>query len=114
MPQYPGNGAPQFPEQGVNPYGMSNGFGPNPTEKNWMGITALVCGCLILLCGIFTGIPAIIFGAMGMRAAGRGEATNKGMAIAGVVLGVISVAMTIFAIATGSLQATIDSINNAN
>ncbi|WP_366179820.1 DUF4190 domain-containing protein [Actinomyces timonensis] len=114
MPQYPGGGAPQYPEQGVNPYGMPNGFGPNPTEKNWMGITALVCGCLILLCGILTGIPAIVFGAMGISAAGRGEATNKGMAIAGLVLGVVSVAATIFVILSGGLQGTIDSINNAS
>ena len=113
-PQIPGNGMPQYPGQGVNPYGMPNGFGPDPTGKNWMGITALVCGCLIFLCGLFTGIPAIIFGALGMSAAGRGEATNKGMAIAGLVLGVISVALTIYALATGSLQEAIDSINNAN
>lgn len=51
-PQIPGNGMPQYPGQGVNPYGMPNGFGPDPTGKNWMGITALVCGCLIFLCGL--------------------------------------------------------------
>ncbi|QKD79672.1 MULTISPECIES: DUF4190 domain-containing protein [Actinomyces] len=112
-PQYPGNGVPQFPDQGLNPYGMPNGFGPNPTEKNWMGITALVCGCLVLLCGLFTGIPAIIFGAMGMNAAGRGEATNRGMAIAGLVLGVISVVMTIIWIALGGFEGVFDSVNNA-
>ncbi|GAV93266.1 hypothetical protein ADENT20671_0006 [Actinomyces denticolens] len=112
-PQIPGNGMPQYPGQGVNPYGMPNGFGPDPTGKNWMA--SLRSSALPHLpVRSLHGDPAIIFGALGMSAAGRGEATNKGMAIAGLVLGVISVALTIYAIATGSLQEAIDSINNAN
>lgn len=53
-------------------------------EKNY-GTAALVCGILGLFCGgIIFGIGAIILGALGL---GRDE--NTGMAVLGLVLGVI-------------------------
>lgn len=67
------------------PYG---GYAPNPTAKNWMGITSLVLGVLSLCCALFTGIPAIIFGILGINAADKGEANNKGLAIAGIATAV--------------------------
>jgi hypothetical protein len=62
-----------------------------------MGTAALVFGILALLTcwfpvvGLLLGILAIIFGAVGRGRAKRLQATNKGVATAGLVLGVLSV-----------------------
>jgi Domain of unknown function (DUF4190) len=51
----------------------------------WLGVASLVC------CGLFTGIPAIVVGAMALRdiEASRGRLVGKGMAWAGIILGII-------------------------
>ena len=51
----------------------------------------MVCGILSLtgFC-CFTGIPAVICGRIAMKQADRGEAGGKGMALAGVIMGIIS------------------------
>lgn len=60
-----------------------------------MGVAALVLGILaILFCwtavgGIVFGILAIVLGALGAGRARRGQATNRGVAIGGVVTGVL-------------------------
>ena len=40
-------------------------------------------------------------GFLGMQAANEGRATNKGMSIAGIVLGVLSIVLLIVSYATG-------------
>jgi hypothetical protein len=57
--------------------------------RNGMGTAALVLGILSFLCGWILGLLAIIFGAIGIARANRGEATNKGMAVAGLILGIV-------------------------
>jgi len=65
-------------------------YNSNPTEKNFFGTWALVLGILSFVClGLFAGIPAIILGVAGRRAADEGKASNRGMATAGMVLGII-------------------------
>ena len=56
-----------------------------------MAVTAMICGILSLtgFC-CFTGIPAVICGRIAMKQADRGEAGGKGMAFAGVVMGVVA------------------------
>jgi hypothetical protein len=60
-----------------------------------MGTTAMVLGIIAVagFCmyglGVILGILALIFGIIGLKKVGRGEATNRGMALAGVVLGAI-------------------------
>ncbi|MDR0488774.1 MAG: DUF4190 domain-containing protein [Propionibacteriaceae bacterium] len=49
-----------------------------------LGIVSIVT-CL----GFITGIPAIILGAQGQKWAAQGRATNKSMATAGLIMGVI-------------------------
>ena len=79
---------------------VPGGFGPRPDEKNSLGNWALgVAG--FLCCSIFTGIPAIVMGFLGMQAANEGRATNKGMSIAGIALGVLSIVLLIVSYATG-------------
>lgn len=91
---------------------VPGGFGPRPDEKNSLGVWSLCLGIAsFLCCGIVTGIPSIIVGYLGIQAANEGRATNKGMSIAGVVLGAISVVLFIIAVATGALS---DILNNLN
>ena len=55
-------------------------------------IASLILGLTSFLCVLFTGIPAIIFGALGLGdiKGSQGRVMGKGMAITGIVLGSIS------------------------
>jgi hypothetical protein len=69
----------------------------NPTEKNGLGTASLVLGILSMFCFAFlAGIPAIILGVQGRKAASQGLANNAGVATAGMVLGIIGVTLTTF------------------
>ncbi|MBA2472806.1 MAG: DUF4190 domain-containing protein [Pseudonocardiales bacterium] len=89
---------------GQNPpgFGQGSGYGaPGAPPRNGFGIAALVLGLLALvLCwtivgGIVFGILALIFGLLGRARAKRGQATNGGLSVAGIVLGVIGLLLTI-------------------
>ena len=85
--QQPGSGAP--------PYGTP-AQGP---KKNGFGIAALVLGVLSLVTWFFFigglfGLVAIILGFLGRGRAKRGEADNGGMALAGIITGVIGLLLT--------------------
>jgi Domain of unknown function (DUF4190) len=56
------------------------------TSDNWMGIASLVLSLSSLLFGI-TCIPGVIFGHLGLAAARKGKANNRGLALAGVIIG---------------------------
>lgn len=106
-PNNPGGGPGQYP---VQPGGYVPGMSPYSTEKNNLGGWALGLGIAgLVCCGVFTGIPAIILGYNGMQAADQGRATNKGVATAGLVLGVISIVWTIVALSTGLLGKILNS-----
>jgi hypothetical protein len=98
----PAVGAQQFsyPESSMQfypqPYGITYG---NPTEKNGLGIAALVFGFFSFIClGPLVGIPAIILGVMGRRAVDMGRANNRGIATAGMVLGIVGSVLSGFII----------------
>ncbi|WP_448629529.1 DUF4190 domain-containing protein [Cellulomonas soli] len=55
-----------------------------------LGLAGLVLGCLLV-----TGIPAVILGRNAQRAVAAGEANNGGMATAGIILGWVSIALTV-------------------
>ncbi|MCZ4121891.1 DUF4190 domain-containing protein [Streptomyces sp. H39-S7] len=84
-------------------YGQPAG-GP---ARNGFGIAALVLGILsVLMFWLwFAAIPmaviAIVLGILGRRRANRGEATNKGMATAGTVLGAVSIVLLAVLMAAG-------------
>ncbi|MGH3607095.1 MAG: DUF4190 domain-containing protein, partial [Pseudonocardiaceae bacterium] len=89
---------------GANPTGYGNGRGdgtPPGQPRNGFGVAALVLGILALvlswtvLGGIVFGILALIFGLLGRGRAKRGEATNGGLSLAGVVLGIIGLLIAI-------------------
>ncbi|MFE1173198.1 DUF4190 domain-containing protein [Streptomyces sp. NPDC058773] len=69
---------------------------PAPQSRNGMGLTALVLGIVGVVLGLLVilfwlswlpALLAVVFGSIGLSQARRGRATNKGMALTGVVLG---------------------------
>jgi hypothetical protein len=73
---------------------------PKPLNHGY-AVTSLICGIASLTCsGIFTGIPAIILGRMARRkiAESGGRFGGIGMARWGMILGWISVPLTIIQI----------------
>ena len=103
---YGAPGAPTpYPGQfGYGPYGYG-GMPSDPTEKNWMGITALVLGVLSLCCSLLTGVPAVIFGVLGIQEANQGRADNKALSIAGIAL---AVAFTILNFIATAVRAVVN------
>lgn len=79
-------------------YGGQPAWGPAPA--NGLGVAALVLGIIgvVAFCmwglGVILGILALIFGIVGRGRAKRGEATNGGMALAGIILGSVAVVIS--------------------
>lgn len=97
---------PLPPPPGGAPYGAP----PGSARKNGLGTAALVLGVLALLAswtvvlGFLLGIPAVVLGALGRGRAKRGEADNGGVAVAGLVLGLVSLVIAaVLAFAVGSV-----------
>jgi hypothetical protein len=66
-----------------------------------LGVAALVVAIVALISvvgGVVLGVGAVILGFLGWQRATRGEATNGGGAIAGIVLGILSIIEAIVAI----------------
>ena len=63
--------------------------------------------CLVPVVGFVLGLLATVFGGVGLGKANRGEATNKGMAVAGLVLGIITMAVWPVLIAIAAAGAAI-------
>ena len=77
--------------------------------KNSLGVWSLVLGIvgIVLSCGFFAGIPAIITGHLARKAVAQGQANNGGMATAGIVLGwIATIGMVLLIIALVALVAT--------
>lgn len=62
----------------------ASGGSAHAKQHNWIGVVALILG--LLGAGVF----AIGAGIFGIRAANMGRATNKGLSVAGMVLGFLS------------------------
>jgi hypothetical protein len=85
------------------------------TPANGLGTAGLVLGIvgaalsLVPVLGFILGVLATTFGGIGVAKANRGEATNRGMAIAGLVLGIITMAAwpVLIAIAAASAAAAV-------
>ena len=93
----------------VGGYGVPTPFGQAP--QNGLGTAALVLGIIgVLFCwnplGFILGVLAIIFGSIGRGRAKRGQATNQSSATAGLVLGVVAVALLLILLVIGAAAYT--------
>jgi Domain of unknown function (DUF4190) len=82
------------------------GYGPPPAApRNGLGIASLVLAIAALLAfwsvvgGVIIGVVALILGIVGRGRAKRGEATNGGVALAGIVLGALAIVVSLAFIA---------------
>jgi uncharacterized membrane protein HdeD (DUF308 family) len=75
-----------------------------PSRRNGMGVAALVVGVVALVLAVLIvffpiagllGIIAIILGAIGMGRGSRGEADNRGQALAGLITGILALLLAI-------------------
>lgn len=90
LPEPTGPSTPLAPPMGYPPAQHTYGISHRP--KNGFGVAALALGIIsVFACGLslIIGPLAIIFGALGIGRANRGDATNKLMAIWGLVLGAV-------------------------
>ena len=93
----PGYGQPGYGQVGYPPAFGAGQIAP----RNGIGTAALVLGILaVVFCwtfwgGVVMGILAIIFGGVGLGRANRGEASNRGSALAGLVLGIVALALLV-------------------
>ncbi|MFB0620707.1 DUF4190 domain-containing protein [Streptomyces sp. AGS-58] len=110
---YPGTApAYGYPGSSPAPYGGVPGHawpGTQPVPSNGMGTASLVLGIiaaagfLLWPVALVLGVLAVIFGAVGRSKVRRGEATNPGVALAGIICGaagiVLVAALLAFAVA---------------
>ena len=73
--------------------------------RNGAGVAALVLslvGLVLTLLVLFAplgallGLLAVIFGIMGISRVGQGEATNRGQAVTGLIVGILALALGVF------------------
>jgi hypothetical protein len=117
-PGQPPPGTPQGPAPGQAPAGgwQAPGYPAAGGRRNGMGTAALVVGIVALVLvilllfsplGAFLGLLAILFGILGLIRVGRGEADNRGQAVAGLVTGAVALLFGIlFTISVGTWFAT--------
>lgn len=99
------------------------GYGDGRRPSNGMGIAALVLGILALLgawipfvniISMLMAIAGIVLGVMALKKVKRGEATNRGMALTGLILSVVALVLSlIVTVWAGNLiGSNIDQIEN--
>lgn len=99
----PGGHAPGYvppPAAAPGPYPSpyaGTGYWPRNDLAVWSLVLALAG--IVLACGFLTGIPAVIVGQNARRAVARGEANNDGVALAGIVLGWVAIALGVLMVA---------------
>lgn len=69
-----------------------------PLRTNSLAIAALSCAIAQVIAGPLSGIPAIVLGVMSMREIRRTGERGHGMAMAGLVLGIIGLILAVLAL----------------
>lgn len=90
-PQPPGYGMPPVPP-GYHRRQMKNGLGVAALVLGIIGIPFGLIPLLFFIAGTL-GLLAVIFGLVGRSRAGKGTASNGGMALAGAILGLVSMGL---------------------
>lgn len=87
-PQYPPQGTPQgYPPQGYPQQQGYPGGMPQAPKSNGLAITALIMGILSCIPGV--GLLAVLFGFLGMGKAKDPRVGGKGLAVVGLLLGLL-------------------------
>jgi hypothetical protein len=88
----------RFPNDDPNAYHAAGMSEPGTTSGK--AISSLILGLSSFICIFFTGIPAIVLGALGLADINRsgGRLHGRGLAIGGIVLGSIGIGSTIIAL----------------
>lgn len=98
------------PVMGQTPPPPPGGQAPNKSKAMWSLILSLAS--IICCCGFWTAIPGVILGKKELNAieAGTSDPSNRGMAKAGFIIGIISIILTVISLiitlillATGTL-----------
>jgi prepilin-type processing-associated H-X9-DG protein len=104
-----------IPKGDVNPFDAPTLLEGVEARTSGKAIASLVLGLLSLVCTLFTGIPAIILGALGLSDIGRsgGRIGGKGMATAGIILGGIGAILVPIALLLPAVQAAREAARRA-
>jgi hypothetical protein len=101
-----GQHPPQDQQGGYYPPQGPGGYYQQPQKRgSGMAIAALILGSIALLScwtivgGILFGLVAIVLGFIASRRAKRGEAGGRGMAITGIVMGLLGLVLSIAIVA---------------
>ncbi|MGL4306509.1 MAG: DUF4190 domain-containing protein [Mycobacteriaceae bacterium] len=84
-----------YPPPPIGAYPSYTGNNPPMTPRNGLGIAALVLGIISIVMfwffgiGVALGITAVILGFLARRRVKKGEANNGGVALAGIITGVL-------------------------
>jgi hypothetical protein len=103
------------------PYGAPGGGSPT---RNGTGTAALVLGIIGLVLSLFLiggliGIVAVILGVVGRRLAKRGEAANPGVALSGLILGIVAILVSAtvvfaFVVLSNTYHSYVDCVRHAS
>ncbi len=83
-------------------------YAPPQHPRNGLGITALVLGVVAVIAsitvigGILLGIIAIVLGFLGRSRAKKGQATNGGVALGGIITGALALVLSIVLVVAGA------------
>ena len=120
-----GGGGDQFTPANPNAsYGNYSSGSGGSTSKNIWGILALIGGIIgvvlafVFGIGLIFGIAAVVFGFIGLSAIKKGLASNKGVTITGLILGFVSILISIIVIIAtiigiGMLGKAVDEMSDA-
>jgi len=72
-------------------------------RTNSLAIAALCCGIGQVLAGPFAGVPAIVLGAVSLKQIGLSGEDGRGMAITGLVLGIIGTILCVLVLVGAGL-----------
>lgn len=81
---------------------------PTTAATSNLAIWALVCGCASVICNIFSAVPAIILGHMGLKEIKKNPGMQGyGMALAGTILGYVFTAFGVLYIGVVAISVLI-------
>ena len=84
---------------GAYPYGPPGAnWAAGPRRTNSLAIASLCCGIAQVIAGPFSGIPAIVLGAMSLKQMRATGEDGHGMAATGIALGIVGTILAVVVI----------------